>query len=199
MTLEILTLLPSWILVGTSLFSQLPSIAFPIILVAILILIVLILWFIWSRPSSPSSMSDIPVDHLTNALSASTRPLFANTEASLFNMVRLAVQDRYLVLAQLPLSSVFTIEEKDRESRKAIMKAIQHIRIDLALIHPGTLQLEKIIRFTTPDSSSTPTPHKEQIVLAILESAGIPSILLDANASYTVPELLMLLGLGEED
>lgn len=190
-----LVLLPSGIPANPSLFSQLPSFVFPILLITTLVLIVLILWFIWSRPSSPSRAPDIPIEQL----SASTRPLFLSTEASVFNMVRLAVQDSYLVLAKLPLSSVLTIEEKDRGTRKAIMKAIQHIRLDLALIHPGTLQLEKIIRFATAETSSPPLQHKEQLVAAILESAGIETITLEADVSYTVPQLLTLLGLGEDD
>ncbi len=198
MTPGSLVLLPSGITPDPSLFSQLPSIAFPIILIIILAITVLSIWFVWSRPSSPSSTTDIPLGSLSDNVTAVPRPLFLSAEASIFNMVRLAVQDSYLVLAKLPLSSVLTIEEKDREARKAIMKAILPIRLDLALIHPGTFQLEKIIRFKTEPSATLP-PQKEQLVATILESAGIATITLDLKTSYTVPQLLTLLGLAEED
>ncbi|MGB0911404.1 MAG: DUF2726 domain-containing protein [Nitrospirales bacterium] len=194
-----LELLLSGITPELSLFSQLPSIAFPIILVLILVIIVLSIWFIWSRPSSPPNTTDIPIPPLPDNLTALPRPLFLSTEASIFNMVRLAVQDSYLVLAKLPLSSVLTIEEKDREVRKAMMKAIQPIRLDLALIHPGTFQLEKIIRFKTTEPTATLPPQKEELVSTILKSAGITMITLDLKTSYTVPQLLTLLGLAEED
>ena len=190
---------PSGLTAGPSLLPQFPGIGFPILLIVVPVLIVLILWFIWRHPSSsPSRIPDLPIEQLSDNLSASTRPLFLSTESSMFNMVRLAVQDRYLVLAKLPLSSVLTIEEKDRETRKAIMKAIQPIHLDLALIHPGSLQLEKIIRFTTAEAAAT-QQHKEQLVAAILESAGIETITLEAHIVYTVPQLLTLLGLGEEE
>ena len=193
------SLFSSEIMVGTSLFSQLPSFAFPLILVVILLFIVLSLWFIWRRPSAHSLDSENTNDQLPINSTASTRPLFPRAEATVFNMIRLAVQDRYLVLAKLPLLTVLSLDEKDPESRKTIIKTIQHVKLDLALIHPGSLQLEKVIRFTRPEGSTTLPLHKEQLISTILESANIPTTEIDANQSYTVPQLLTLLELADED
>ncbi|GJL51180.1 MAG: hypothetical protein NPIRA01_24070 [Nitrospirales bacterium] len=199
MTLTIETSLSSIMAEGTSLLAQLPDASFPVILMTVLVLIALALWLIWGRQPAHSHTSETPSDQQFDQVEASPRSLFLNSEASIFNMVRLAVQDSYLVLAKLPLSSVLTIEKDNREKRKRIMKAIQHIKIDLALIHPGTLQLEKVIRITSPESSVILPSEKEHLVTAILLAAGISTVTLDANTSYTVPQVLTLLGLGEED
>jgi len=193
------TSLSSLLTEGTSLLAQLPDASFPVILMTVLVLIALTLWLILGRQPAPSHTSEPFSDQPLDQIEASARPLFLNTEASIFNMVRLAVQDSYLVLAKVPLSSVLVIEKHNREKRKAIMKTIQHARIDLALIHPGTLQLEKVIRLTSTESSERPLPEKEQLAAAILQSAGIATVTLDANASYTVPDVLRLLGLEEEE
>ncbi|GJL64379.1 MAG: hypothetical protein NPIRA04_30330 [Nitrospirales bacterium] len=199
MTPKIQTTLSGILAESTSLLAQLPEASFPVILMTVLVLIALTLWLIWGRQPSHSHTSETPPTQQFDQVDASTRPLFLNNEASIFNMVRLAVQDSHLVLAKIPLSSVLAIEKQDREKRRRIMKSIQHIKIDLALIHPGTLQLEKVIRITSPEPSATLPPEKEHLATAILLSAGIATVTLDANTSYTVPQVLTLLGLGEED
>ncbi|WP_447969432.1 DUF2726 domain-containing protein [Nitrospira sp. M1] len=199
MTRQAETSLSSLLQEGTSLLSQLPDASFPVILLTILVLIALALWVIWGREPSHPPVNNTLSGQRFEQVSASTRPLFPNTEASIFNIVRLAVQESHLVLAKLPLSSVLTIEKDDREKRKAIMKILQHIRIDLALIHPGTLHLEKVIHIRGTNPSVTPVQEKEQLVTAALQAAGITTITLDANESYTIPQVLALLGLAEED
>ncbi|GJL54790.1 MAG: hypothetical protein NPIRA02_19220 [Nitrospirales bacterium] len=184
---------------STALLSQLPDTSFPVILLTILVLIALTLWLIWGRESAQISARTTHAEPVIESLNVSTRPLLPHREASILNIVRLAVQDSYLVLAKLPLTSVLTIEKDDPAKWKAIMKAIQHIRLDLALIHPGTLQLEKVIRITAAESSTTLTQEKDQLATAMLQSAGIATITLDANESYTIPQVLELLGLAEED
>ncbi len=144
-------------------------------------------------------MPDIPIDQVLSTLTTSMRPLFLSTEASLFNMLRLAVQDRYLIFAKLPLLTVITIEENDPNTRKIIMRAMQHVRIDIAMIHPGTLQLEKIIRFMTPETSATQPSDKERLVTATLQSAEIDTYTLDTSIAYTIPEILTVLNLADED
>lgn len=184
---------------GTSLLAQLPDASFPVILMTVLVLIALALWLIWGRQPPHSHTSANSLDQSFDQIDASTRPLFLNTEASIFNLVRLAVQDSYLVLAKLPLSSVLAIEKDNREKRRTILKTIQHIKLDLALIHPGTLRLEKVIRITSTKSPATSSQSKAQLAAAILQSAGIDTVTLDPNTSYTVPQVLTLLGLGDED
>ncbi|GJL66847.1 MAG: hypothetical protein NPIRA05_18180 [Nitrospirales bacterium] len=199
MTPKIETSLSSTMAEGTSLLAQLPDASFPVILMTVLVLIALALWLIWGRQPPHSHTSANSLDQSFDQIDASTRPLFLNTEASIFNLVRLAVQDSYLVLAKLPLSSVLAIEKDNREKRRTILKTIQHIKLDLALIHPGTLRLEKVIRITSTKSPATSSQSKAQLAAAILQSAGIDTVTLDPNTSYTVPQVLTLLGLGDED
>ncbi len=185
--------------IGSSLLSQIPPEVFPIIIIGILILIVLIIWFIWSRPLSASTDTGLPSTQWLENLSAATEPLLLPTEATLFNMIRLVVQDNYLIFAKLPLLTVLTIHQSNRHAYKSILKTIQHVRIDVALVHPGTLHLEKVIRFSHPERSTTQSEKREQLVTTLLESADIAIIPLELGTHYTMPELTNLVGLAEED
>ena len=180
---------------GVPLLALLPSAFFPVVFVVLIALVVLILWIIWTRPLPASRTMD--AEHLPGGPSAISRPILTKTEATLLNLIRLAVQDTYLVLAKLPVTSVVSLTEEEEETRKTILRAIRAVRLDVALVHPGTLCSVKVIQFVEEEAPSTQAKDRERVVESVLQAAGIDMIRLELHTTYTVAKLVELLGLGE--
>lgn len=176
----------------------LPSAFFPVVLIVLMALVALILWMIWNRPL-PSSQPTMDSEAMPDRTSVMSRPLLSKLEATLLNLIRLAVQDRYLVFAKLPVSSLVKVMHENERTRKTILKTIRPMRIDVALIHPGTLNSTKVIKFVGGDDSPTQSNGRNRLVDAVLQAAGIEIIRLEAHTTYTVSKLVDILGLGEQD
>jgi hypothetical protein len=124
------------------------------------------------------------------------QPLLAEKELLLYNLIRLAVEDRYLVFAQVPLWK-FLMVEAEGDAR---IKVLRHLALKLAdfvLVHPGSRVVEQVVQvdeqsLTDPDRS---TNGRE--IQRILHSAGIRVTTLKAQPSYTVQELEQLLGVSD--
>ena len=181
---------------GVPLLALLPSAFFPVVFVVLIALVVLILWIIWTRPL-PSSHRTMDAEYLPGGPAVNSRPLLSKTEATLLNLIRLAVQDNYLVFAKLPLMGVISITEEEEAARKTILKSIRGVRVDVALIHPGTLCSVKVIQFVEDEESPTEAKDRTRVVDSILQAAGIEIVRLDLHTTYTVAKLVDLLGLGE--
>ena len=181
---------------GVPLLALLPSAFFPVVFIVLIALLVLILWIIWTRPL-PSSRRTMDAEHLPGGPSVVSRPLLSKTEATMVNLIRLAVQDNYLVFAKLPLTSVISITEEEEAARRTILKSIRGVRVDVALIHPGTLCSVKVIQFVEEEASPTQAKDRDRVVDTILHAAGIEIVRLELHTTYTVAKLVDLLGLGE--
>lgn len=170
-----------------------------VILLAGLVLgvIFLLLW-IWRRPVSPASA--VPALSLESGESVVTaRPLMSPEEATLYNLLKLAAQDHMLVLAKIPILSVLALGDKDEEARKAVMRSIQPVRCDVVLAHPGTLKAMTVITFQKESPGSGGREDRDRLVDTLLKAAGIQSIVLPLNQTYSVDQLTELLGLAEEE
>lgn len=170
-----------------------------VILLAGLVLgvIFLLLW-IWRRPVSPASA--VPALSLESGESVVTaRPLMSPEEATLYNLLKLAAQDHMLVLAKIPILSVLALGDKDEEARKAVMRSIQPVRCDVVLAHPGTLKAMTVITFQKESPGSGGREDRDRLVDTLLKAAGIQSIVLPLNQTYSVDQLTGLLGLAEEE
>ncbi len=122
------------------------------------------------------------------------QPLLTEAEAFLYNLIRLAVQDRFLVFAQVPLWCLVDISTEDRRARSAVLGKLALKRADFVLVHPGTRTVVKVVELDEPLSS----PHRrerDRLVEQVLQAAGIACIRLKTQRSYTVPALSSLLGL----
>jgi hypothetical protein len=157
----------------------------------------LLLW-IWRRPVSPASA--IPALSLESGESVVTaRPLMSPEEATLYNLLKLAAQDHMLVLAKIPILSVLALGDKDEEARKAVMRSIQPVRCDVVLAHPGTLKAMTVITFQKESPGTGGREDRDRLVDTLLKAAGIQSIVLPLNQTYSVDQLTGLLGLAEEE
>jgi hypothetical protein len=153
------------------------------------------LWWVlpvFKKKASPPEAFSLPPDTIVTS-----DPVFTETELSLYNLLQMAVQDRYLVLAQIPLWSCVSVETPER-SRSKLLNHLALKRVDFALVHPGTRHVEQVVQIddATPDLSFV---ERQRVIESILDAAGIKLVLVRSKKSYTVPELTALLGLGSDE
>ncbi|MGQ0810204.1 MAG: DUF2726 domain-containing protein [Nitrospiraceae bacterium] len=122
------------------------------------------------------------------------QPVLTETEAFVYNLMRLAVQDQFLVLAQVPLWCVVRIEGEDGKARSQMLSRIALKRIDFVLVHPGTRVVEKAIELEAPSPASRQRQERDRLIESVLQAAGVELVRLNAQQSSTIPALAALLG-----
>jgi hypothetical protein len=164
---------------------------FPAVIVAV---IGLLLWriFFWRfRRASQSGPFVLPPGIVLRP-----QPLLGERELLLYNLIRLAAEDRYLVFTQVPLWSFLTVDAG--EPRLDVLRRLALKRADLALVHPGSRLVEQVIQWEEGDAASHPgDAHQGREVQRILHAAGIRVTTLSLQPTYTVQELERLLGLSD--
>jgi hypothetical protein len=156
---------------------------------------VFLLQWIWRRPLPKGVVLDVTSD--SRECEVTPRPLMTPEEATLFNLIRLVAQDHLLVSVKLPILQVVSVVDKDEEARKALMRTIQPVRLDIVLAHPGTLQATTVVKFQKNEQEQ---PEKRaHVVDTVLKAAGINVVLLYLNRVYSVEHMTTLLGLAEEE
>lgn len=151
-------------------------------------------WFlpVFHKSSGPPAAFCLPPDTVVMST-----PVFTETELSLYNLLQMAVQDRYLILAQIPLWSCVSVETPEK-TRSRLLNHLALKRIDFALVHPGTRHVEQAVQI---DDGSLDPAHveRQRVIESILDAAGIKLVQVRAKKSYTIPELTALLGLGPDE
>ena len=142
----------------------------------------------------PKSMPATDAATIPPGIGIKPQSVLTSTEASFYNVLRLAVQDRYLVLAQVPLWCLIDVEAPSREVFKGFLNKIALKRVDFVLIHPGTLSVAKVVELEVP-TSSPQRQMRDRLVQAVFKAAGIEVVRLKTDHSFTVPALAELLGL----
>ena len=126
------------------------------------------------------------------------QPLLTDTELYLYNLLRLAVQDQYLVFTQVPLWSIVRVETEG-PGRSEVLQRIALKRLDFVLVHPGSRLVEQVVQLEEEQPSHLPAGDRQEIIKAVVESAGIRFTTLPLHTSYTIPELVTLLGLADSE
>ena len=183
---------------GLHLLSSIINTTSPVVLILVSTVLVVLVWAMWKRLFSGTNR-DEQSDSILGSTVVNPRPFLSKAEATLLNLIRLAVQDTYLVFAKVPVSSLVMITEEDPERRRTILKSIQSTRVDVVLIHPGTLRPALGIKFVEDEESSPQLDQRDQLVDEIVQAAGIEIIRVEIHTSYTVGELVDRLGLGETE
>ncbi len=129
------------------------------------------------------------------SVSIRAQPLLTKEEAAFYNLLRLTVQDQYLVFAQVPVWCLVDVQAKDPKARAAFFNTIALRRVDFVLVHPGTLATEKIIELDDPAAPAAQKEGRNKLIDGIFKEAGIPVVRLQNPGSYTVPTLATALGL----
>ena len=163
---------------------------------AVLIIAAVVLMALWWFLSVFRKRSGTPeVFYLPPNTIVTSDPVFTETELSFYNLLQMAVQGRYLILAQVPLWACVSVE-KPEKSRSRLLNHLALKRVDFALIHPGTRHVEQVVQID--DASLDPSVvERQRVVESILDAAGIKLVLVRSKKSYTIPELTALLGLEE--
>ncbi|MEC4891211.1 MAG: DUF2726 domain-containing protein [Nitrospira sp.] len=165
------------------------------ILIGVVAAGVLLLVF-WQRDPSPAP-AKAPAPVLPAGVTLAPAPLLTEQEVVLYNLMRLAVQDYYLVFSQVPLWAFVTVDAVGKE-RTQIFREIALKPVDFVLVHPGTRQVAQVVQ-VEDGTRRGPEADRQRIVKEILDAAGIKLVTLRSKQAYTVPALTSLFGLDPED
>lgn len=160
-----------------------------------LLLLLGLLWeVIRHRRSVQPLASSIAMEHMKYE----PRPLLTETEGVLYNLLRFAAQDRYLVLSQVPLGYVIQTRSIVREDRSRLASRLARQRVPFVLIHPGTKMAEIVVvpGEASQDASATPW---EKWSAAALGSAGIRVVRVSHVQATTIAGLSAMLGIDDDD
>lgn len=165
------------------------------------IALLLLLWAALRRRhrGTPPQGSAGQAGVLPPGLALRPQPLLTPAEASLYNLLKLTVQDQFLIFAQVPLWCLVEITAEDRRQRAAFLSQIALRRADFALVHPGSLAVAKIVEVEHPAGSDARSQARRHLMDAVCSKAGLELVRLDGQTTYTVPELAAALGLAEEE
>lgn len=154
-----------------------------------------VLWWVFTaskKTAGPSADFTLP-----SGVSVVSAPLLTDAEISLYNLMRMAVQDRYLIFAQVPLWSFVSVEAMGK-ARSRLLSHMALKRVDFVLVHPGSRHVEQVVQI----EDASPGPHqteRQRVIESVLDAAGIKLVTVRSKKSYTIPDLTALLGLTEEE
>lgn len=168
-----------------------------LLLAALLLGVAFLLQWVWRRPVQKEAVQELTSGSRESEVAA--RSLMTPEEATLFNLIRLAAQDYFLVLVKLPVLQVVSVADTDEEARKALMRTIQPVRLDIVLVHPGTLQTVIVVHFQKDESDGQRPEKRDQVVDTVLKAAGIKVVGLRLKHRYSVEGVVALLGLAEDE
>jgi hypothetical protein len=166
-------------------------------LVLVVVVPALLLWRIFSG-RLPTGLRSGPFI-LPLGVVLRPQPLLEEKELLLYNLIRLAVEDRYLVFAQVPLLSFLAVDAEG-ESRLEVLRHLALKCADVVLVHPGSRVVEQVVQWEEGEShTDTAGTSPGRDVQRILHAAGIRVTTLSVQPSYTVLELERLLGMSDQE
>jgi uncharacterized protein DUF2726 len=126
------------------------------------------------------------------------QPLLTDSDLLLYNLIRLAVEDHYLVFPRVPLWSVVSVEAEG-VVRSQVLRQIALKQLDFVLVHPGTKAAEHVVLLEDGLPSQPHEVSRRRDIDSVLQAAGIALTTLKPHTSYTVPQLAHLLGVSEDE
>ena len=166
-----------------------------LLLVTVLTLIIFGIW--WYRRRARRSKKEVSRSVMPSDVTLSPTPLLAEDEVALYNLLRMVVQERYLVFAKVPLGSFLTVDAGGKE-RVQVLRHLALKRVDFALVHPGSRQVEQVVQIE-PQSHELDQVESQQIIESLLDTAGIKLRKLQAKRTYPLAHLATRLELTAED
>jgi hypothetical protein len=147
----------------------------------------------WSNKTIPSGPFIIPLGVVLRP-----QPLFTEKELLLYNLIRLAVQDHYLLFAQVPLWSFLSVDAEG-EARTQVLRHLALKRADFILVHPGSRMVEQVVQLEEDQSAYPEEMMRGREVQRVLQAAGIRVTTLKVQLTYTVQQLEQLLGVSDPE
>ena len=152
-------------------------------------------WVVASRRSNGPR----PIVALDPDTAVTLKPVLSEAQARFYNLLRLAVEDRYFILAQVPLWCVVNVPMPENGARLPLLSQLALKRAAFVLIHPGTRQAEKVVDWQDEDGTEPPGERGDSLLEAVLKSAGVQLISIRESATHTVADLVALFDLGETE
>lgn len=124
-------------------------------------------------------------------------PLLTEEEVALYSLLRMAVQEHYLVFSQVPLWSFVSVEAAGNV-RSHVLRQIALKRVDFVLVHPGSCRVERVVQI----EREPPLPHQDErqsVIESVLHAAGIKLTKLQPKKSHSLPDLTARLGITMEE
>lgn len=135
----------------------------------------------------------LPADIILRA-----QPLLTDRALSLYNLMRLAVQDHYLVFAQVPLWAIVDVQG-ERRARSRVLKHIALKRLDFVLVHPGSKIVQQVVQLEEDPLTEADEDDRRETIQSVVQAAGITYRSLAHQTVYTVNQLTSLLGVGDDE
>ncbi len=161
------------------------------------LLIVIGLWaWVRGRPATVPIEED---QEVLTGVSIEPQPILSDVALSLFNLIKLAVEDRYLVFVQIPVWSLIAVNTADQSVRSRLLRKLALRRVDFALVHPGTRAAHKVVLLDGQGGTAEARRRRDQLIGSVLKMAGIDVVWLNAGLTYSVAALAEALGLEPPD
>ncbi|HXT66734.1 MAG TPA: DUF2726 domain-containing protein [Nitrospiraceae bacterium] len=168
-------------------------------IVSIVIVIGLLGFLVWRLTgSSHTRASGREPFVLPSGVTLSPQPLLTDTDLLLYNLIRLAVEDHYLVFARVPLWTVVSVEAEGK-IRSQVLRQIALKQLDFVLVHPGTKSAEQVVLLEDDVPSQPHEVIRRGEIQSVLQAAGITLVTLKPDASYTVLQLARLFGVSDDE
>jgi len=162
----------------------------------IILLLALLLWRIVTAGRSKARQSG--KFELPPGVTLRPQALFSDVELLLYNLIRMAVQDRYLVFAQVPLWSILSVEAEG-ELRIQVLRHLALKRVDFVLVHPGSRVVQQVVQVDEQLSAELDDQVRRREIQKMIQAAGIRFTTLRMTPPYTVQELEQLLGVSDSE
>ncbi len=125
------------------------------------------------------------------------KPVLNDAEAKFYNLLRLALQDRYLIFAHIPLWCLLDIQASESEIRLPLLSQLALKRATFVLLHAGTRQAEKVVELHEGFDAGSRRERNDRLLETVLTAAGVQLVRINAKEAYTAPMLAALLDVAE--
>src|SRR5437879_13227190 len=155
--------------------------------------LVFLAFLVWQMRVYSSTTGSVGKETFVLPPGVTLRPqaLLTHTELLLYNLIRLAVEDHYLVFARVPLWSVVSVDAEGTV-RSQVLRQIALKQLDFVLVHPGTKAAEQVVLLEDGFPSQPHEVSRRRDIESVLQAAGIALITLKPHTSYTIPKLAQL-------
>jgi hypothetical protein len=132
---------------------------------------------------------------LINQVGLAAQPVLSRDELEWYNLIRLAVQDRYLVLSQVPLWVLVSMRGGGRSERATLMGRLALKRVGFVLLHPGTGQIYKAIDIDIQQGRTAEQRRRDRLIAQVFAATRIEHVRLSPQDVLSVPVVAASLGI----
>ncbi len=168
---------------------------YPILGIGAVVFLGSLAWETFGRRRASEGPAGSPPSGMTFAV----KPLLTDQEVQLYNLLRLAVEDRYLLFTQIPLWSILDLRAPSGTAPVPTLRELALKRATFVLVHPGSRLVEKVVQVDLPVPHDAPDAADDALFDGALRAAGVQLVRLSPLHTYTVPGLVTVLDLADPD